>query len=55
LTGTIPAGVLDDVDDGGGNSESSKSGCPDTNPTSHTPVSELCYASHRRASSTFQW
>ena len=38
LTGTIPAGVSDDADDGGGNSKPSKSGYPDTNPTSHTPV-----------------
>ena len=50
--GTIPAGVTDDVDDGGGISESSDVCRQTTDPMSHTPVSRKCYASRRRVSST---
>jgi hypothetical protein len=39
VIGTIPAGVTDDVDDGGGISEPSDVCCQTTDPLSHTPVS----------------
>ena len=39
MIGTIPADVTDDVDDGGGISESSDVCRQTTDPMSHTPVS----------------
>jgi len=50
--GTIPAGVTDDVDDGGGISEPSDICRQTTDPMSHAPASRKCYASCQRVSST---
>ncbi len=50
--GIIPADVTDDADDEGGISESSDVCRQTTDPMSHTPVSQKCYASYLTVSST---